>query len=137
MLGIRKNFWKLDRANISQILAVKPNSRNEQDNTSGCSLVETNELRQEQDLKRLKQVFKNYVSRSEKCPLDSESVMDTSNFPPRSESLQRSECELRQPISSGDSNRSFRLRLRIEAGHGVVLASEKILCLKRPQEKDV
>ena len=37
MLAIMKKFWKLDRANISQILAVKPNSRNEQDNTSGCS----------------------------------------------------------------------------------------------------
>ena len=69
--------------------------------------------------------------------LGSESVMDTSIFPPRSESLQRSESELRQPISSGDSNRSLRLRLRIEAGHGVALASEKILCLKRPQEKGV
>ena len=41
-----KSFWKLERTNESQILAVKANNRNQQDQILGCSLVETNKLRQ-------------------------------------------------------------------------------------------
>ena len=53
MLGIVKSFWKLERNNDSQILALKPNNRNQQDHVLGCSLIETNELRQEPGLKKL------------------------------------------------------------------------------------
>ena len=55
MLGNMKSFWKLGRANDSQILAIKPNYRNQQGQIIGCSLVETNKLRLEPGLKKLKQ----------------------------------------------------------------------------------
>ena len=97
IIGIMKSFWKLERANDSKILAVKPNNRNKQDQILGCSLIETNELGQKPSLKKLKQVFKTYVSRSEKCPSVPESAMNTSNFPQRSsENMQGCECELKQ-----------------------------------------
>ena len=44
--------------------------------------METNKLRQEPGFKKLNQVFKNYVSSSEKCQLV------PSNFPSSSESMQ-------------------------------------------------
>ena len=126
-----KSFWKFEGSNDSQILAEKQINRNQQDQILGCSLVETNKLRQEPGFKKLNQVFKNYVSRSEKCPLVAESAMDTSNVPLRSgESLQRCEYVLTQSSSLECSNQRLRLRLRIEAGRGVVLAIKKTHLLK-------
>ena len=130
MFGIMKSFWKFERSNDSEILAEKQNNQNQQDQILGCSLVDTNELRQEPGFKKLNQVFKNYVSRSEKCPLVAESSMDTSNFPSSSESMQGCEYVLKQSSSLECSNQRLRLRLRIEACHGVVLAIKKTHLLK-------
>ena len=130
MLGIKRKFWKLEKTNDSQILAVKPNNQNQQDQVLGCSLVETYELRQETGLMKLKQVFKNYNSRSGKSPLVPESAMDTSNFPPCSGSMQRCDCGLKQSSSLGGSNQRLRLRLRLEVSHRIVLAIQKTPLLK-------
>ena len=94
MFGIMKSFCKLERANDSQILAIKLNKRNQQDQIIGHSLVETDELRLEPGLKQLKQVFRYYFSKSEKCPLVEESAMDTLNISSRSESVQGCEWQL-------------------------------------------
>ena len=131
MFGIMKSFWKFERSNDSQILAGKQNNRNQQDQILGCSLVETNKLRQETGFKKLNQVFKNYVSRSEKGPLVKESSMDTSNFPSSSGgSMQGCEYVLKHSSSLECSNQRLRLRLRVEEGHGVVLAIKKTHLLK-------
>ena len=52
--------------------------------------------------------------------------MDTSNIPPRNERVQGYECMLKQPCSLGGNNQRLRLSLRLEVGHGVVLALDKI-----------
>ena len=130
MLGIMKRFWKLERGNDSQTLVVKPKNRNQQDQILGCSLVETNELRQEPGLKKLKQMLMKYFSRSEKCSLVPESLIDTSNFSLSSESMQGCECGLKQSSSLGGSYQRLRLRLRLEAAHGVVLAIQITPLLK-------
>ena len=130
MFGIMKIFWKFEGSNDSQILAEKQNNRDQQDQILGCSLVETNRLRQKPGFKKLNQVFKNYVSRSEKCPLVAESSMDTSNFPSSGESMQGCEYVLKQSRSLECSNQRLRLRLRIEAGHGVILAIKETPLLK-------
>ena len=70
-------------------------------------------------------MFQNYVSRSEECPLDPESAMDTSNSPPRSESMQGCEFVLKQSSSLGGNNQRLRLRFSLESGHGVVVAIKK------------
>ena len=136
MFGIMKSFWKFERSNDSQILAEKQNHRNQQDQILGCLLVETNKLRQEPGFKKLNQGFKNYVSRSEKCSLVAESSVDTSNFPSSSESMQGCEYVLKQSSSLECSNQRLRLRLRIEAGHGVVLAIKKAPLLKMSSGKE-
>ena len=56
MFGVMKSFWKFERSNDLQILAEKQNNRNRQDQIFGCSLVETNKLRQEPGFKKLDQV---------------------------------------------------------------------------------
>ena len=56
--------------------------------------------------------------------------METSNFPSSSESMQGCECGFEQSSSLECSNQRLRLRLRIEAGHGVVLAIKKTPLLK-------
>ena len=99
-----KSFWKLEKTNESRTLAVKPNNWNQQDQILGCSLVETNKLRQKKGLKKLKKVFINYVSRFEKCPLVLESASDLSNVPPRSGSMQGCDCGLKQSCSLGGKN---------------------------------
>ena len=136
MFGIMKSFWKFERSNDSQILAEKQNNRDQQDQILGCSLVETNKLRQEPGFKKLNQVFKNYVSRSVKCQLVQESSMDTSNFPSSSEIMQGCEYVLKQSSSLECSNRRLRLILRIEAGHGVVLAIKETPLLKMSSGKE-
>ena len=136
MFGIMKSFWKFGRSNDSQILAGKQNNRNQQDQILGCSLVETNKLRQEPGFKKLNQGFKNYVSRSEKCSLVAESSVDTSNFPSSSERMQGCEYVLKQSSSLECSNRRLRLILRIEVGHGVVLAIKETLLLKMCSGKE-
>ena len=67
MFGIMKSFWKFEKSNDSQILAEKQKNRDQQEQILGCPLVETDKLRQEPGFKKLNQVFKNYVLRSEKC----------------------------------------------------------------------
>ena len=94
MFGIMKSFCNLERANDSQILAVKPNKRNQQDQIIGYSLVGRYELRLEPGSKQLKKVFRYYFSKSEKCPLVAESAMDTSNISSRSERVQGCEWQL-------------------------------------------
>ena len=136
MFGIKKSFWKFERSNDSQILAEKQNNRDQQEQILGFSLVETNKLRQEPGFTKLNQVFKNYVSRSEKCQLAQESAMDTSNFPSSSESMQGCECGFEQSSSLECSNQRLRLRLRIEAGHGVVLANKKPHLLKMSSRRE-
>ena len=136
MFGITKSFWKFERSNDSQILPKKQNNLNQQDQILGCSLVETNKLRQEPGFKKLNQVFKNYVSRSEKCPLVAESSMVTSNFPSSSESMQGCEYVLKQSSSLECSNQRLRLILRIEAGHGVILAIKETPLLKMSSGKE-
>ena len=98
--------------------------------------METNKLRQKTGFKKLNQVFKNYVSSSEEGPLVKESSMDTSNFPSSSESMQGCEYVLKQSSSLECSNQRLRLRLRIEAGHGVVLAIKETPLLKMSSGKE-
>ena len=104
----------------------------------GCSSVEPDKFRREPVLKKLKQVFKNYVSRSEKRLLVPESAIDTSNFPLRSgRSMQGCEYVLKQSSSLGCSNQRLRLRLRrSKAGHGVVLAITKTPLLKKSSGRE-
>ena len=125
-----KSFWKLERTNDSQILAVKQNNRNQQDQILAFSLVEENELRHEPGLMKLNQVFNNYISRSEKCPFVPEKSMDTSNFPRRFESMQGCECGLKQSTKLGGRNMRLWLRVTLEVGQGVVFAIEKTPPLK-------
>ena len=120
----------MEKSNDSQIIAVKPNNQNQQDQILGCSLVETNELRQETGLTKLKQVFKIYNSRSVKFPLVPESAMDTSNFPSPSGIMQGCDCGLQQSSCLGGSNQRLRLRLRLEVGHRIILAIRKTPLLK-------
>ena len=106
MLGIMESFWKLETANDSQILAVKARNPNQQDLILGCLLAETNKLRPEPGLKKPNHAFKIFGSRFEKCPLVPGSAMDTSNFPPLSESLQGCEWWLIQLSSLVGSNQT-------------------------------
>ena len=107
MLGILERFWKLERGNDSQISAVKRNNRDQQEQNLRCSLVDTSALRKDPGLEKLKQVFKNYVSRSDECPFVTESAMDTSDVPPRSQRMQGCECGLKSSSSMGGSNQGF------------------------------
>ena len=136
MFGTMKSFWKFERSNDSQILAEKQNNRDQQEQILGFSLVKPNKLRQEPGFKKLNQVFKNYVSRTEKCQLVQEREMDTSNFPSSSESMQGCECGFEQSSILECSNQRLRLRLKIEAGHGVVLAIKKTPLLKMSSGKE-
>ena len=137
MLGIKKSFWKLERGNDSKILAVKPFTRNQRDQILGCSSVETNEWRQEPGLEKLKQVFRNYVSRSEKCQLVPENAIDTSNFPSSIENMQGCESGFEQSSSLGCSNQRLRLNLRLKVGHGSFLAIKKTPLLKMSSGRKV
>ena len=125
-----KSFWSVKRANDSPILAVKTNNRNQQDQILGCLLIEKNELRYEPGLKKPKQVSKNYISRSENCPIVPEIAMDTSNVPPPNESRQGCEYGLKTSSSLRGSNQSLWLRWRLEVGHGIALAIKKTPLLK-------
>ena len=62
--------------------------------------------------------------------------MDTSNFPSSSERMHGCECGFEQSSSLECGNQRLRLRLRIEASHGVVLAIKETPLLKMSSGKE-